>query len=236
MSPIVRSFFCLFGILGTLGCGAGASPNRPSTEEMEPTGREHTMGAERGLPEVETYGHRLDDPSRDAWQRPTEVVALLECQPGATVVDLGVGTGYFLPHLSRAVGSGGAVLGLDISEPTIDRVRERAEEEGLTNVEVRVVAPDDPALERRSVDCVVVINTWHHIAGRVAYAKRLREALRAGGQLLIVDFTMESPKGPPTDKRLTPATVAAELEEAGFQARLVEESLPYQYVILGVVR
>jgi cyclopropane fatty-acyl-phospholipid synthase-like methyltransferase len=194
------------------------------------------MGAERGLPGVETYSHRLDDPGRDAWQRPEDVVALLDCQPGTTVVDLGVGTGYFLPHLSRAVGPAGAVLGLDISEPVIEWVRQRVEEEGLSNVQVRTVAADDPELARHSVDRVLVVNTWHHITGRVGYARRLRAGLRPGGRLLIIDFTIESPVGPPTDKRLTPETVAAELNDAGFQTWVAEESLPYQYAIVGVVR
>lgn len=204
---------------------------------QEPSaGQEHATDAERGLPDVRTYRHRLDDPSRDAWQHPEEVVRMLGCKDGDTAVDLGVGTGYFVPHLARAVGPEGTVLGLDISEGTVDWVRERAEEHGLSNVRVRTVAPDDPGLPNRSVDCVLVVNTWHHISGRVDYAERLLTALRPGGRLLIVDFTMESPIGPPREKRLTVGAVVRELEQAGFQARVLEESLPRQYAIVGSVR
>jgi predicted methyltransferase len=81
-----------------------------------------------------------------------------------------------------------------------------------------------------------VVNTWHHINGRVAYAKKLLPALRRGGALLIVDFTMEAPIGPPTAKRLTIDTVVAELEAAGFETEVLEESLPYQYVVAGRTR
>jgi predicted methyltransferase len=98
-----------------------------------------------------------------------------------------------------------------------------------------VVASDDPALASRSVDRVLIVNTWHHISERVAYAEKLLAALRPGGLLLIVDFTMDSPAGPPPQKRLTHDTVVSELEAAGFAAKVVEESLPYQYVVAARV-
>lgn len=52
---------------------------------------------------------------------------------------------------------------------------------------------------------------------------------------MIVDFTMESPHGPPAEMRLTNDTVRAELEAAGFSTSLLDESLPYQYVVVGAV-
>ncbi len=183
------------------------------------------------MPEVEAYADHLDDPARDAWQRPSEVIALLDCRPGDTVVDVGVGTGYFVPYLSQAVGPNGTVVGLDISEQAVELVRTRAEEQGLTNVELRIVPPDDPSLGSRSADRILIVNTWHHISDRTAYAERLRASLRRRGVLLIVDFTMESPTGPPVDKRLTNDTVRRELEKAGFAVEVLEEDLPHQYVV-----
>jgi predicted methyltransferase len=85
------------------------------------------------------------------------------------------------------------------------------------------------------VDRILVVNTWHHISNRVSYAEKLLAALRPGGLLLIVDFTMDSPEGPPPRLRLTNDTVVRELETAGFTVDVVEESLPYQYVIGGRV-
>jgi predicted methyltransferase len=211
----------------------GCSGRSSQSARAEAATDEHFAGAERGLPEVETYAHRLDDPSRDAWQKPEVVVALLDCRLGATVVDLGAGTGYFLSLLSRAVGEQGRVLGLDIAPETVEWLQSRAEKEGLHNVETRTVAADDPGLERQSADRVLVVNTWHHIDRRTAYAEKLLPALRKGGRLLIVDFTMDAPMGPPADKRLTVDTVVSELQAAGFKTEVLEEALPYQYVVAG---
>lgn len=229
MSIVFRAIsLILIGAL--LGCRA--EPAEPSQHTATPSS-EPTTGAERGLPVVQAYAHRLDDPKRAEWQRPEEVVALLQCRDGMTAVDVGAGTGYFLGYLSRAVGPEGHVLALDLEQSTIDLLRRRIEEDGLQNVEPRVVPPDDPALPSRSVDRVLLVNTWHHISGRVEYARKLREALNRKGLLLIVDFTMESPIGPPAAKRLTRDTVVQELRDAGFVALVLEESLPHQYVVAG---
>ena len=247
MSPIVRSqkpeirmttrAIPLLALVTALCCACnGRSSETKVSAGAAAATHEQSSGAERGLPELETYASRLDDPSRDAWQKPEEVVALLECRLGDTVVDLGVGTGYFVRYLSRAVGDEGRLLALDIEPTALDLVRARAEEEGLPNVEVQVVAPNDPGLAPRSADRVLVANTWHHIEGRVAYAKKLLAGLRRKGRLLIVDFTMESPIGPPADKRLTVDTVVRELEAAGFEAEILEETLPHQYVVEGRTR
>jgi len=228
---MTRKAISLLALVTAL-CGACNGRSSQSAQDSTAT-HEHTTGAERGLPGVETYAHRLDDPSRDAWQKPEEVVALLDCRSGATVVDLGAGTGYFLPFLSRAVGEQGRVLGLDIAPGTIEWLEGRAEKEGLRNVEARIVAADDPGLGRRSADRILVVNTWHHIDDREAYAKKLLAALRRGGRLLIVDFTMDAPTGPPVSKRLTVDTVVGELQAAGFRTEILEETLPYHYVVAG---
>ncbi len=215
-------------------CNTRSSPDQPAAIAPGPH-QEHSSGSERGLPELQTYAHRLDEPSRDAWQRPEEVIELLGCRPGMTVVDLGAGTGYFLPYLSVAVGDEGRVIPLDLEPATIAWLHTRIEKEGLRNVHPAVVTPDDPALAVHSVDRILVANTWHHISGRVDYAEKLLLSLRPGGLLLIVDFTMDSPEGPPTERRLSSNTVVSELEAAGFVVQILKESLPYHYVVAGQV-
>ncbi|MEM7434830.1 MAG: class I SAM-dependent methyltransferase [Myxococcota bacterium] len=187
------------------------------------------------LPSPESYAAQLDSEERYWWQRPERVVALVRCEAGMTVVDLGAGTGYFVPYLSRAVGRSGRVLALDIDPAMIDSLSRRVVRDRLHNVTAVRVSADDPALTPRSVDRVLVVNTWHHVGNRTDYAEALASALRTGGELLIVDFTEDSPKGPPKAHRLTPAQVLSELQAAGFEAEVLEAGLPYQYVVRGRV-
>lgn len=233
-------------------CGGGTGP-----AEAPPAAQTHAGGADTPLPaharghpghpghghghggahhdfsDAEAFARLFDDPTRDAWQRPAEVVELLSLQAGMTVADLGAGTGYFLPHLSPAVGAEGRVLALDVEPNMVAHMERRASEAGLANVEARRVAPDDPGLPAGSVDRILVVDTWHHIGDRETYARRLLQALAPGGFVLVVDFTRESEHGPPPEMRLPPAVVEAELSAGGLAAEVVTESLPMQYVVRG---
>lgn len=183
--------------------------------------------------DADSWAARWEGPDRDAWQKPEAVVELMKIEPGMTVVDLGTGTGYFVPHLSRAVGADGRVLALDIEESMVEHVAERARQAGLANVTARKVAYDDPGLEPGSVDRVLCVNTWHHIPGRVDYARKLYAGLAEGGSFFLVDFKPEGDHGPPPESRIAPEAAAAELSAAGFDAKIVPSSLTEQYVVQG---
>lgn len=179
------------------------------------------------------FAAHFDDASRDAWQKPKHVLELLAIQPGARVVDLGAGTGYFVAVLSQALGESGRVLAVDSERKMIEHLMKRAAEKRWRNVEARLVPPDDPKLEANSWDRILVVNTWHHIDDRSAYTKKLAAGLKPGGVVLIVDFTRESDIGPPLDHRLTAEAVREELKAGGLAARIIDEALPKQYVVSG---
>jgi len=179
------------------------------------------------------YAQSFDDPARDSWQRPAEVILHLRVPKGEVVVDLGAGTGYFLRWLSEATGPTGKVLALDIEPNMVAFMQERAQKQSLLNVEPRRVAPDDPGLLPESVARVLIVNTWHHIDQRPAYAEKLARALGPSGEVLVVDYTLEAEHGPPARHRLAPERVKSELEAGGLVAEIVEESLPDQYIVRG---
>lgn len=218
---------------------SSAQADRSDHAHAHAKGHDHEHGGHQHGP----LGHRFedaekwvavfDDPERDAWQKPDEVVRLMDLHPGHTVADVGAGTGYFLPHLSRAVGAGGNVIGIDIEPDMVRHMRERASREGLANVRARRAQPDNAGLPPASADRILIVNTWHHIPSRPSYARRLADALRNDGAVFVVDYTLESPHGPPKDHRLAPEQVVRELEQGGLRASLAQESLPRQYVVVG---
>lgn len=176
---------------------------------------------------------RFEEPGRDASQRPEEVIAAMAIEPGTTVADIGAGTGYFMKRLAEAVGAGGRVLALDIEPAMVRYLKQRAKKEGLANVEPRLGLTDDPLLPEASVARVLIVNTWHHVPEREAYAKKLFAALEPGGEVFIVDFDMKTTRGPDKAHRLEPTKVVAELEAAGLETRVDEDLLPDQYIVVG---
>lgn len=183
--------------------------------------------------DAERWAKRFDDPARDAWQKPAEVVQLLGAREGMTVADIGAGTGYFEPHLAKAVGQSGTVLALDVEQTLVDHMQQRMAREGLSQVRVAKIPFDSPELPDGSVDRILIVDTWHHIGSRGAYSAKLAKALRPEGRLAIVDFTLESAEGPPPEHRVAPEKVLAELAEGGLVGEIATEGLPNQYVVLA---
>ena len=181
---------------------------------------------------ADQWAKAFDAPDRDAWQKPDEVIAALEVKPNMTVADVGAGTGYFTVKLARAVPQG-QVIATDIEPDMVRYLTERAAKEQLPNVHAQLAGADDPKLAPGSVDRVLVVDVWHHVGDRRAYARGLAAALKPGGMIAIVDFTMDATRGPPKHHRLAPEAIEADLAAAGLDASISPVKLPEQYIALG---
>jgi SAM-dependent methyltransferase len=184
--------------------------------------------------DAERWARRFDDPARDAWQKPDEVIRALGLAPDAVVGDLGSGTGYFAVRLARAVPRG-HVYGADIEPDMVRYLAERARRDGLANVTAVQATPDDSRLPR-PVDLMLVVNTYHHIGERPAYFGRLRQSLRPGGRVAIIDFLPDAPEGPPRLARLPAAIVKEEMGRAGYGLTSEHTFLPHQYFLIFALR
>jgi len=241
----------LWAWTATLGCGTTAAapgpvpvepPIAPPTAAPAPSEAAHPHGTP-GANDDATETHRFDDaarwskvfddPARDAWQSPELVVSLMELKPGQTVADIGAGTGYFNAHLARAVGPTGKVIAVDLESNLVAHMTERARREQTPQVAARLATVDDPGLQAAEVDAVLLVDTYHHLNDRVAYFRRLRDAVKPGGTLTVVDFKpgADPAVGPPESHRIPISQVEAELSAAGWRPMSAGDMLPYQYVL-----
>ena len=124
---------------------------------------------------------------RDAWQRPQQLMDLLGVMAGTRVADIGAGDGYFTFHLAARVGGSGRVYAVDIDNNALERLKERAEREGLPQVSTVPSATDDPRLDAASVDVVLVVNAYHEFRDFDAMMRGMAAALAPGGRLAILD-------------------------------------------------
>lgn len=238
---ILHGFVSLLSISASalVSCGGASATPAPATA----TAPVHAHGQGDGhhghaplvhrFQNAETWAKEFDDPARDAWQKPADVVAAMQISPGMLVADVGAGTGYFEPWLSRAVGAGGSVLAFDVEDDMVRYLRERGAKEHWENVTPGKVAFDDPKLPPGRVDRVLIVDTWHHIDAREAYAAKLLAGLSKNGTVLIVDFTLEATHGPPRMHRLAPEQVVRELTAGGLVAEVLPTKLPEQYLVVG---
>lgn len=132
------------------------------------------------------YQH-MNDPSRDAWQKPKEVIEKLAITPGSRVADLGAGGGYFTWYLARAVGPQGTVYAVDIDETGLGIIEKEMHARGIHNV-VPIHAEAGDAKLSEPVDLVFSCDTYHHMNDRIAYFRSLIRYLKPGGRVAILDF------------------------------------------------
>jgi len=87
-----------------------------------------------------SYIGALEDPRRDTYQKPQEVLAALDLKAGETIADIGAGSGYFTFRIAHHVGPKGRVYAVDVSPDMIRHINRRIRELKIKNV-VSILAP-----------------------------------------------------------------------------------------------
>jgi ubiquinone/menaquinone biosynthesis C-methylase UbiE len=184
--------------------------------------------------DAEKWARVFDEPERDAWQKPHEVIQALGLKPDAAVADIGAGTGYFAVRLAHLVPKG-KVYAVDVEPGMVDYLEKRAQREQLPNLLALEGEPGDPRLPAR-VDLVLIVDTVHHIEERERYFEKLKSALKPGGRVAIIDFRIEAKQGPPRHSRIAPERVKSELAAAGYALAQEHGFLPQQYFLVFTAR
>lgn len=176
-------------------------------------------------PSTDEYAKVLEDPERDAWQKPHEVIQALKLKPSDVVADIGAGTGYFSRRIAMHAAK---VYAVDIDAKLLDIAKKNSP----SNVVTLVSKPDDSLLPPASEDLIFFCDVVHHIENRVAYYQRLIPSLKPGARIVVVDFYKKQlPVGPPPEMKLTEDQVTAEFQKAGFKRARKESFLQYQYFL-----
>ena len=189
----------------------------------------HGQGMHHRFDGAEGWAKVFDAKDRDDWQKPEVVLAALELEPKSLVADVGAGTGYFSVRIAPKVPEG-KVFAIDVEADMVRYLAERAKREGLARMVAVKAEADDPKIPE-PVDVVLVVDTLHHISHRDGYFRKLRDRLRPGGRVVVVDFAKNATMGPPPEHRLSVEDVLADAKGAGF-VKSKELSLPQQYVLV----
>ncbi len=172
------------------------------------------------------YARILEDPGRDAWQKPHDVITALDLKPAEAIADIGAGTGYFSRRFARHAGK---VYAVDIDQKLLDI----AAKDAPPTLNTVLAAPDDPRLPDASIDTIFFCDVLHHISARPAYYQKLRKALKPGGRIVIIDFYKKPlPIGPPPAMKLSEEEVVSEFKAAGFRLSKSFDVLPHQYFLI----
>ena len=111
-------------------------------------------------------------------------------RPGQRALDVASGTGDLATGLARQVGSTGMAVLTDINWEMLSRGRDRLLDKGIAgNVAFVIANAEQLPFPDRSFDCVTIAFGLRNVTDKAAALRSIRRVLRAGGRLLVLEFS-----------------------------------------------
>jgi ubiquinone/menaquinone biosynthesis C-methylase UbiE len=179
----------------------------------------------------------LDRPERELEEEPDRALDVIALERGAVAADVGAGSGYFTIRMSRRVGPRGIVYAVDVQPGMLDLLRRRVDAEGMTNVVPVLGAVDDPRLPGAALDLILMVDVYHEFSEPQRMLRRMRDALKPGGRLVLLEYRKEDPRVPIRfEHKMSVAEAKMEVESEGFNLARVDSALPRQHILVFTKR
>lgn len=192
--------------------------------------RKHGLNANhlRPFADVEKYIAFLERSDRAVWQKPAEIVAALDLTGSETVFDLGAGSGYFTFRLAQALPLG-KVIAADTEPEMVRHIHHTAMGNGLRNVEVTLIRPEDPGIPGEA-DVIFICDVLHHVSDRVSWLSKVVTEMQTGARLVLIEFKEgDLPEGPPESLKIPRDELVQLMTDAGLVLTSERANLlPYQ--------
>ncbi|MBZ5557875.1 MAG: class I SAM-dependent methyltransferase [Acidobacteriia bacterium] len=198
----------------------------------------HPISGRRYAPAMGWQGADwLERHERGQEEDPDTAINVLKIARGASVADIGAGSGYITMKLSARVGSEGKVYANDIQPQMLRMLASRLASARIGNVVLVQGTIDDPKLPEASVDLEMMVDVYHELSQPQAMLRHLRAALKPGGRLVLLEYRKEDPAIPiKYEHKMTVAEAKMEVEAEGFTLAKVEEVLPRQHILIFTVK
>jgi ubiquinone/menaquinone biosynthesis C-methylase UbiE len=175
---------------------------------------------------------------RDKWQKPQEIIRLMNIKAGSVVADVGCHEGYMTVKLANAVGRSGNVYAVDVEQHKLDRLKNHLEARKITNVSLVKGDYDNPKLPARSLDAVIILDTYHEMDDHDEILVHIKASLKTGGRLVICEPIADERKNLSRSEQerkheLAMKFALEDLEKAGFQIIIRQENFVDRTSIKG---
>ena len=175
----------------------------------------------------------LERGEREEEEAPDVALNVLKIPKGASVADIGAGSGYITVRLAARVGPTGRVFANDVQPQMLNMLARRLTNAKITNVTLIEGTLDDPKLPAASVDLILMVDVYHELSQPQAMLRHLRESLKPGGRLVLLEYRKEDPTVPiKPEHKMSVAEAKMEVEAEGFTLTKVDEALPRQHILI----
>jgi SAM-dependent methyltransferase len=177
----------------------------------------------------------LERNEREEEEAPDVALNVLKIPKGASVADIGAGSGYITVRLAARVGPTGRVFATDVQPQMLNILARRLDNGKITNVTLIQGTLDDPKLPPASVDLALMVDVYHELSQPQAVLRRVRESLKPGGRLVLLEYRKEDPTVPiKPEHKMSVVDAKLEVEAEGFTLSKVDEALPRQHILIFV--
>jgi len=175
----------------------------------------------------------LDRNERVNEEEPDIALDAIKLVQGSTVADVGAGSGYMTVKMAKRVGPSGKVYANDIQPEMLALLRERLSREKVMNVETVLGTFDDPKLPAGAIDLILMVDVYHEFSEPQKMLQRMRETLKPGGRLVLLEYRKEDPAVPiKFEHKMSVAEAKMEVEAEGYKLSKVDEVLPRQHILI----
>jgi len=175
----------------------------------------------------------LERTEREIEEEPETALNAIGIAPGSTVADVGAGSGYFAVRMARRVGAQGRVYANDLQPEMLAMLAARLQKEGVPNVTLVQGTVDDPKLPAASIDLILLVDVYHEFSQPQIMLRRMREALKPGGRLVLLEYRKEDPSVPiRPEHKMSVAEAKLEVEAEGYTLSRVDSALPRQHILI----
>ncbi len=179
----------------------------------------------------------LERSEREAEESPDVALNVLKIPNGASVADIGAGSGYITVRLAARVGPTGRVFANDVQPQMLNLLARRLDSSRITNVTLIEGTFDDPRLPPASIDLALMVDVYHELSQPQAILRHVRESLKPGGRLVLLEYRKEDPMIPiKPEHKMSVAEARMEVEAEGFTLLKVDEALPRQHILIFVAK
>jgi predicted methyltransferase len=163
-----------------------------------------------------------DEREREKTERVADLLTALGVRDGAHIADVGSSDGFYTLRIAKAVAPSGKAYAIDIEQKSLDKLRERAQKDAITNVEIILSEPADPKLPVGTLDAVLIRNAYHEMVAYREILKGVMSGLKPEGLLVVSEGMSDSLLDKPREQQvkehyIAPGIVEAELRDAGFE-------------------
>lgn len=177
-----------------------------------------------------TAASAQDEAARERDERVAEQLSILGAKDGARIADVGSADGFYTLRIAKAVAPSGRAYAVDIDAAMLDKLRARAEREGIANIDIIHSDANDTKLPAGELNAVLIRNAYHEMPEYRAILATVLRALKPGGVLVVSESIHDGNRNKSRQEQvkeheIAPDLVDSELREAGFE--IVDRQDPF---------